>query len=492
MRLKLHPAHFLFIAIVVFGALLPKGAEQALTAITKWFEHSFGWLVLLVCAFFVCFCFYIAFGKYGSLRLGGPDERPQFSTLSWLAMLFAAGMGAGLVFYGAAEPLLHYMKPPPAVHMITEGAEQARRAMVISYFHWGIHAWAIYAVAALSIAYFTFHRNSVMLPSVPIGSHPWVNVAIDSFAVMAVVFGLVASLANGILQISDGVRGVAGVALDDITLKLLILLTLFVAYMASASTGIGKGIKILSDINISVAILLMLFVLFCGPTHFIMESFVSGIGDYLDSFTYLTFNVRHFSDAGGWTERWTITYFLWWVSWGPFVGVFIARISRGRTLKEFLLGVILVPTLFSALWFATLGGTAIHLEMIDQPGFGEVVSTVERTTFAVLETLPMSEITSLAVLFLLFIFLVTSADSGTYVLGMFTTNGALNPSVWQRLFWGVMIGVVTAGTILTGEGSSFFRSFAVVGSIPYLFIMLWQTYGLWKAIRKDVGTHPSP
>ena len=485
---KLHPAHLLFVLLVTAGITYPEEIATFVTLATQWFEHNFGWLVLLICAFFVGFCVYIAFSRYGSLRLGGPEEEPQFSTASWLAMLFAAGMGAGLVFYGAAEPLLHYMDPPPQDRFVLEGSGEARHAMVISYFHWGIHAWAIYAVAALSIAYFTFHRHTSLLPSIPITNHPLGSMAINSFAALAVVFGLVSSLSQGVLQVSDGIISHVPTLSDPLTVKLGVLAALFCCYMYSASTGIGKGIKTLSDINLIIALVLMAFVLFAGPTQFIMESFVSGIGDYLDKFVYLSFNVRHFTDPGGWTESWTITYFLWWISWGPFVGVFIARISRGRTLKQFMLGVILVPTIFSALWFATLGGTAIHLEMLDQPGFGDVVSTMERTTYAVLSTLPLAEVTTIVVLLLLFIFLVTSADSGTYVLGMFTTQGDLNPSVRQRLFWGVMVGLVTTGAILTGGSIAFFRSLAVAGAIPYLIIMLLQTYGLWKALREDTGT----
>ncbi len=482
---KLHPAHICFIAIIVLGVLYPQQIADGLSAVTQWFEHAFGWFVLLACAFFVGLCTYIAFSDYGQLRLGGPDEKPQFSTLSWFAMLFAAGIGAGLVFYGAAEPLLHYVNPPPAMKAVTETAEQARRAMAISYFHWGLHAWSIYAVAALSIAYYTFHRQTPLLPSVPITAHPVGKIMIDSFAILAVVFGLVASLTQGVLQVSRGVENHIVHTGDALWIQLAVLAALFVCYMYSASTGIGKGIKILSDINIIIAVLLMLFILFAGPTHFIMESFVTGIGDYLDKFIFLSFNVRHFSDAGGWTESWTITYFLWWVSWGPFVGVFIARISRGRTLKEFMLGVVLAPSIFSAFWFATLGGTSIYLETIADPGFGVVVENLESTTYALLNRLPMSEITSVVVVLLLFIFLVTSADSGTYVLGMFTSDGNLNPPVRQRLFWGVVVGLVTSGALMTGAGLPFFRSLAVIGAIPYLFIMLWQVYHLLKALRED-------
>ncbi len=482
---RFHPSHFLFILIIAIGVAFPDAVVDGLSALTQWFEHRFGWLVLLVCMLFVVGCGYIAFSRYGELRLGGPDEQPQFSYLSWIAMLFAAGIGAGLVFYGAAEPLLHYMNPPPAVNAIEGVAEQARRAMAISYFHWGIHAWCIYAMAALAVAYFAFHRNTPMLPSAPITQHPIGRTVIDSMAIIAVVFGLVSSLCQGVLQVTNGIAD--GSEADTLTVQLGVLAALFVCYMTSASTSLSKGIKILSDTNIVIAVLFMLFILFAGPTQFIMESFVSGIGDYLDQFFYLSFNVRYFTDAGGWTEDWTITYFLWWIAWAPFVGVFIARISRGRTLREFLLGVVLVPTVFSALWFATLGGTSIHLETITNPGFGAVVESPQATTYALLEALPMAELSSGIMVLLLFIFLVTSADSGTFVLGMFSSHGSLNPSVRQRLFWGVVVGLVTAGSLATGMGLHLYRAITIIGAIPYMFIMCWQMLALIKALREDVS-----
>lgn len=488
-KLQFHPAYLIFAIMITGGMIWPVDATALFSTVTQWFQDSFGWLVLLVCVFFIGFSIYLAFSRFGHLRLGGPDEQPQFSTASWLAMLFAAGMGSGLVFYGAAEPLMHYMDPPPSA-LKHEGLEAARYAMAVSYFHWGIHAWAIYAMAALSIAYFTFHRHTPLLPSAPITRHPMGALVIDTFAILAVVFGLVASLSQGVLQVTDGLGSQFGVDIESHTTRVMVLVVLAVCYLASSCTGIGKGIKILSDINMNIAIVLMLFILFVGPTHFIMESFVSGIGDYLDQFIHLSFDVRHYSDAGGWTESWTINYFLWWISWGPFVGVFIARISKGRTLKQFMLGVILVPTVFSAIWFATLGGTAMHLELVQLPGFGAVVETPERTTYAMLAQLPLADITPLLVILLLFIFLVTSADSGTYVLGMFTSKGALRPPVWMRLMWGVIVGLVTAGVLMTGKSTAFFKSVAVIGAIPYLFVMLWQTWGLYKALRKDVDTKP--
>ncbi len=487
---KLHPAHIVFLALVVAGIIAPVALEQALDSTTQWFANKLGWLVMLSCSFFVALAAYLAFGRFGKLTLGDEGEKPQFSTISWLAMLFAAGMGTGLIFYGAAEPLLHFKNPPPSAAIISEEAEIARRAMAITIFHWGIHAWAIYAIAALSIAYFTFRKKLPMLPSAsitPLLRQRFRKPArrlIDTLAIMGVVFGIVATLCQAMLQFSSGVQSELALDMNIITIQLIILFALFICYTISASTGIGKGIKILSDINMSIAVILMLFILLAGPTVFIMDSFVTAIGDYLDGFIRFSFNLRPFSDDKGWTGSWSITYFMWWVSWGPFVGVFVARISRGRTIREFLTGVILVPTLFSALWFASFGGSALNIELFSATGFSDGVMPQE-IIFRMLEYFPLEIIMPSIVLALLFVFLITSADSGSYVLAMFTTEGDLTPPVWERLFWGAIIALVTAGAILTGRGTDFFRGIAVVGSIPYLFIMLWQCWALMRQLKQD-------
>lgn len=485
-----HPSRLFFVLLLAAGLIWPDSLEQALDSTTHWFASRLGWLVMLSCTLFVALAAYLAFGRYGHLRLGGDDERPQFSTLSWFAMLFAAGMGSGLIFYGAAEPLMHYLTPPPSAGAITEQAAIARRSMAITFFHWGIHAWAIYAMAALCIAYYSFRHGAPMLPSAIITHYlprriaPAMGHAIDTIAILGVVFGMVASISQALLQLSEGIGRELLPNTNALTLQLVLLLVMFICYTLSASSGIGKGIKILSDINMGVAVLLLLFIVVAGPTLFIMDSFVTAIGDYFDRFVVLSFNLRPFSDKAGWTGSWSITYFLWWVSWGPFVGVFIARISRGRTIRQFLLGVILVPSLFSAFWFAALGGSALHLEVFTAVGFADGLSAPE-IIFRMLDAFPLQSVITPVVLLLLFIFLVTSADSGSYVLAMFTHEGTLSPPVWERLFWGSVVGLVSAGALLTGRGTDFFRAFAVVGSLPYLLVMLWQCWALMKKLKED-------
>lgn len=489
---QLHLGHILFLIMVLFGGIYPEASVDFLSNITNWFGQHFSWLVLLCCAMFIVFCAYIAMSRYGMIRLGASDERPAYGLLSWLGMLFAAGMGTGLVFYGVAEPLIHYYDPPPMLVNNAESGIQAREALAVTYFHWGIHAWAIYAVAALTIAYFTFRLGKPMLPSVSVTSNPALASIIDSIAIIAVVFGIVGALSQGVLQLSDAVIRVGDLGDGNLLwIKIGILVALCIAFIMSATTGIGKGIRILSDLNMGIAFVLMVFILFAGPTEFLLKMLMSGIGDYLGNFVEYSFNMRQFADRKGWMGDWTITLFLWWIAWAPFVGVFVARISRGRTLREFMAGVILAPTGFSLIWFATLGGSAMDMDITNGISFTSAAQNPERATFMLLEALPMFEITAVIAFLLLFIFLVTSADSGAYVLGMFTRDGDLTPPVRERLFWGLIIGIVAIGSVLTGKGTPFFRSVAIFGSLPYLFIMLLQLRGLWRALKQDEDAiHP--
>jgi glycine betaine transporter len=499
-RTHIRFSHVLFVMLVALSLYSPQQVAEKLSIITHFFGHSFDWLIVLSCTAFLIMCFVLAFGRFGAIRLGSQDETPQFSMPSWLAMLFAAGMGTGLVFYGAAEPLLHTVSPPPTPDgSVIADALAARRAMVITYVHWGLHAWGIYTICALTIAYFTFRQQQPMLASSPLYSlwphkklRPLMQ-CINLLSVLAVVFGLVASLAQGVLQMGNGLGQVIHGWENSTTGYMSILAVLTLCYIASALTGLGKGIKILSDINMLACIALMLFVLLLGPTHFVMETFATSLGDYVSRFTSLGLNLRHYSGNEEWTQEWTITYFLWWIAWGPFVGVFIARISRGRTIKEFIIGVLFVPSLFSFLWFSALGGTAIYLDMHGVAELGQLtIADLSSTTFALLEQLPLTPVTHVTTLFLLFIFLVTSADSGSYVLGMFTSDGNTNPPTFQKLFWGVMVAMVTAGVLLSGKDLMFVRAIAMVGAVPYLFIMMAQSYALWQFLKKDIKDIEQP
>ena len=425
--------------IGIWGLVDPDSMTGTMLGFTNYSLTGISWAWLFICTMFLILSAYMAFGPYGSIRLGKDDEEPEFSTPSWIAMLFAGGMGSGLLLWGPAEPMYHYISPPGL-----EGGTPAaaRQSLVITNLHWGLHAWAIYAVCALVIAYFTFRRGQPSMISTPIkalfGGAVGENVGkvADILAVLSVVFGLAGSLAMGTLAVRSGAFFAWGVD-ETVNTSLTILLILFVCYMLSATTGVDKGIKILSNLNMVIAILIMLMVLFAGPTRFLLETFVDSIGAYFSSLVTVSFKLFPFEDLGGWSAGWTLTYLIWWIAWGPFIGIFVARISRGRTIREFCLGVILVPTLFSMLWFAVFGGTGFYIEMFGGGGLKELIfEDATKALFAFLGYFPGGWILNILAVGLMFVFLVTSADSGTFVLSMMTTDGNLNPPVMQKMVWG--------------------------------------------------------
>lgn len=475
-------------AIGAWGLIDPTSMTGTMLGFTNYMLTGASWYWLLICTGFLILSGYMAFGPYGKVRLGRDDEEPEFSTASWIAMLFAGGMGAGLLFWGVAEPLYHYESPPA----LPGGTPQAaREAMVITNLHWGLHAWAIYGVCALVIAYFTFRRGQDSMISTPIRSLFRGRAALpmgraaDILGVLAVVFGLAGSLTMGTLQVRAGLGEVLGTP-ADLTTSLAILLALFVAYMLSATTGVDKGIKILSNLNMIIAIGLMLLVLFLGPTTFILEIFVTSFGDYLASLPAMAFRLFPFDQLGSWSAGWTLTYFIWWLAWGPFVGIFIARISRGRTIREFCFGVILIPTLFSVLWFAVLGGAGLYIEMFAGGGLAQIVlEDVTRALFVFLDHFPMGAFLGLTAALLTFIFLVTSADSGTFVLAMMTTDGNLNPPILHKLVWGTLIAVLTTGTLLSGS-IEVAKAMAITGALPFSVILLLQVVGFLREVRREL------
>ena len=442
-----------------------------------------------MCSGFLLLGGYMAFGPYGNIRLGKDDEEPEFDTASWIAMLFAGGMGSGLLVWGAAEPMYHFVSPPG---MEGETAEAAREALVITNLHWGLHAWSIYGCCALVIAYFTFRRNEPSMISTPI-KHVFkgkagenVGKAADILGVLSVVFGLAGSLAMGALAVRSGMFYAFDTPQNN-TMSMIILAALFVCYMLSATTGVDKGIKILSNLNMVLTVAIMLLVIFAGPTQFIMETFVDSIGQYFSAIITKSFTLYPFEGLTGWTSGWTLTYLIWWLAWGPFIGIFVARISRGRTIREFVFGVVLVPTMFSMLWFAAFGGAGFYIEMFGGGGLKEIIfEDVFAALFAFLGYFPGGALLAGLAAVLLFIFLVTSADSGTFVLSMMTTDGNLNPPVIQKMIWGILIAVLTFSTLVT-ESVQVAKAMAITGAIPFAVIVLLQIVGFMREIRKEVA-----
>jgi len=402
-------------------------------------------------------------------------------------MLFAGGMGAGLLFWGVAEPVTHFAAPPG---LDGGTADAARAAMVITNLHWGLHAWSIYGVCALVIAYFTFRRGGKPLISTPLiglvggPAERKVLVAADVLGVVAVVFGLAGSLAMGALQVRSGLASVFDVP-ETIGVALAILAVLYVAYMTSTLTGVEKGMKLLSNINMVLAISIMLFIMLVGPTAFIFESAVDTLGAYISQIVTLSFRLFPYEGLTEWSASWTLTYLIWWLAWGPFVGVFIARISRGRTIREFCTGVILVPTLFSILWFAVFGGAGIYVELFGPGGLSALVAdNVSEALFAFFGYFPFSWGLSAAALALIFIFLVTSADSGTFVLSMMTTNGQLEPPASAKIIWGSLAAVITAATLLS-TSVEVARAMATLGAIPFSAVLVLQIVGFLRALSQE-------
>jgi glycine betaine transporter len=451
------------------------------------------WFFLALCTGFLVIMAFMALSKYGKIKLGDDDDEPEFSTGSWIAMLFAAGMGSGLLFWGVAEPIYHFATPPVGE---AETAIAARNAMVITNFHWGLHAWSIYGCCALVIAYFTFRLKLPSMVSTPImvgfknvfapRTLKQIGNTSDILAVIAVIFGLAGSLAMGTLMVRSGMHAVFDTP-TDVTMSMIIIVVMTICFLLSACTGVDKGIKILSNINMIVAIMILLVVLFGGPTAYLFQTFIHAIGDYLIQLIPMSFKTYAYTPAGSWNwfHGWTLTYLIWWLAWGPFVGIFIARISRGRTIREFVIYVVGVPTIVSMLWFAAFGGAAIHIEMFGAGGITEnVFADVAGALFVFFQYFPGTDLLNFLAVCLIFIFLVTSADSGTFVISMMTSNGSLNPPTKLKLTWGLIITAITIATIVT-ESVTVAKAMAITGAIPFTFIIIMQLAGFARVVRED-------
>ncbi len=480
-------------AIAVWGVADPDSMTGAAQGLVNYSLTALDWYFLLLCTGFLVIMAVMAFSRYGNIKLGADDEEPEFSTGSWVAMLFAAGMGSGLLFWGVAEPIYHFMTPP-----VGEGetAEAARNAMVITNLHWGLHAWSIYGCCAMTVAYFTFRLKLPSMVSTPIvvgfknvfdkRTLRGIGNTADILAVIAVVFGLAGSLAMGTLMVRSGMSAVFGTD-QSVTMSMIIIAVMTVCFLLSACTGVEKGIKILSNINMIIAIVILLFVLFGGPTAYLFQSFVYAIGDYLIQLVPMSFKTYAYTPAGSWNwfHGWTLTYLIWWLAWGPFVGIFIARISRGRTIREFVIYVVGVPTIVSMLWFAAFGGAAIHIEMFGAGGIADkVFADVAGALFAFFEYFPGAIVLNFLAVILIFIFLVTSADSGTFVISMMTSKGNLNPDTKLKLIWGLIMAAITVATIVT-ESVKVAKVMAITGAIPFTFVIIMQLAAFFRIVRED-------
>ena len=475
--------------LVIIGAAFPEAfgsaAETALATVTE----LFGWFYLFSVFGFVVFLIGLALSKYGKVRLGPQDSTPSYSFFSWISMLLAAGFGVGLVFYGMAEPMSHYINPPYG-DVPAESEAAARYAIQYSYFYWGIHQWAAFSVVGLIIAYFQFRKGQAGLVSSVLSSvtakHPRVRPYaswLDVFAVVATVMGVATSLGLGVLQMNGGLNAVFGLP-ENGWWQFVILLVMFCAYMASTWSGLDKGIKRLSNLNMVLCIGLMVYVLVTGPTVAILETITLGIGDYLQNFIGMSLRISPYSD-NEWASNWTIFYWAWVIAWSPFVGTFVARVSRGRTIKEYVFGVLFVPPLLACLWIGVFGGAALNLELNGDVGLAAATeANITVALFEMFALMPFSGLLSVIAMMLIFIFLVTSADSASYIVAQMTDNGSINPPLYKRIIWGVLIAAICLTLIVAG-GLSGLQSAAVLAALPFTFILYMMIVVLVRELRAD-------
>ncbi|MCZ4262049.1 BCCT family transporter [Limimaricola sp. G21655-S1] len=480
----------LIIGFILFGVLFNELANTVFTGIQGWLAGYFGWAMIILINLLLVFVIFMGVGPFGDVRLGRMDENPEYSLFSWTAMLFSAGIGIGLIYWGVAEPMYHYFAPPMAD---PETVQAAQEAMAISFMHWGFHAWGIYAVVALALAYFHFRKGlplairSALYPLIGDRIYGFWGDLVDIVAVFGTMFGIVTSLGLGATQVNAGLNELFGVP-NNVVVQILIIAAITGMATLSVVAGLDGGIKRLSNVNIILTLVFLAFMVIVGPTLFILDSFVDNYGYYLSRFIQLgTWNEgwQGGNDGGNWQESWTIFYWAWWVSWAPFVGVFVARISRGRTVREFMFGVMLLPCSIMFFWFTAFGGTAISISLTGDPTLVDATrENYANTMFALLDYFPFSGVTSLFATILIVMWFVTSSDSGSFVIDMLTAGGDPNPPKVQRIFWAVSEGAVASVLLLAG-GLGALQAAAVIAGFPFAVVLCLIAWGLVRALRWD-------
>lgn len=473
--------------LVALGAIFPKQFGVVAGQMFDFTTRNFAWFYLLAVFVIILFLLFLAVSKFGSIRLGGNEAKPDFSFITWISMLFSAGLGVGLVFWGVAEPMSHFFTTPVAdVEPLTTDA--ARLAMGYSFFHWGISQWSVYTLMGLAMCYMLFNKKKELLISTSLepvtGTKKSVKNAIDIFAVIATVMGVATSIGLGVLQTNGGLSAVFNLPMS-FGIQLVIIAVMFVGYMLSSTTGLQKGIKYLSNLNMALAILLLAFVFITGPTVFILETFTLAIGDYISHFVEYSLRLQPYKH-GTWVKDWTVFYWAWAIAWSPFVGAFIARVSKGRTIREFIIGVLIIPPVISCFWIATFGGTAIWHDLNEGTEIASLVN--EDITVALFETLnnlPLSTIASIIGIILIFTFLVTSADSATFIMASMTSYGSMNPAVFTKLTWGVLMAAISAVLLYAG-GLDALQTASLIAALPFAVIILLLGITLWKMLKKEI------
>lgn len=472
--------------LAVLGALLPDAFGNTASMLYNLTTNNFGWFYLLSIFVIIVFLIWVAASKYGTIRLGGEKEKPQYPFFTWIGMLFSAGFGVGLVFWGVAEPMSHFFDTPFG-GVASQSEEAARVAMGYSFFHWGISQWSVFALVGLVIAFLQFRKEKDGLVSTALepvtGNKPAVKKTIDILAVIATVMGIATSIGLGVMQMSGGISTLTGTSNGKL-IQLGILVAIFIAYMISSTTGLDKGIKYLSNLNLGVALLFLLFVFTLGPTVFILETFTLALGDYITNFISYSLRLQPYTE-GTWVRDWTIFYWAWAIAWSPYVGAFVARVSRGRTIREFIVGVMVVPPLIACLWIATFGGTAIWFDLHESTGIAAAVNEdVTSALFQLFGQLPFSTVMSILSILLILTFLVTSADSATYILSSMTTKGSLNPPMTAKVVWGTLMAAI-AGVLLYSGGLEALQTASLIAALPFTVILLLLIIAVVKLLRKE-------
>ncbi len=480
------PAVFIILCLVLGTISNPELAGEAFSVTLSWITETFGWFYMLSVAIFLVFIVSVAASSWGNIKLGPDHAQPQYSFPEWFAMLFSAGYGVALLYFGVAEPVLHYASPPSGA---AETVDAAKQAMQIAFFHWGFHIWAIYGIVGLVLAYFAFRHGlplsirSALYPLIGDKIHGPIGHTVDVFAILGTLFGIATTLGLSVTQINAGLHYLWPSIPISTTVQIIAIALITAAATLSVVAGMDKGVKRLSILNMVLAITLMTFVFFVGSSIHILESFLQNTGSYLSGIVERTFNLQAYSRSD-WIGNWTLFIFGWTIAWAPFVGMFIAKISRGRTIRQFVVGVMLVPTIFTFLWFSIFGDTALNLIM--NQGFDTLIADVQANhavaLFQLFEALPWSFFISLLTVILIITFFVTSSDSGSLVIDSLASGGSVDTPAWQRVFWAVLEGTVAAVLLIAG-GLSALQTMTIASALPFAVIMLLATFGLWRALR---------
>lgn len=480
---------FFVVLLVAMILIAPEQTQTLLNAAKSGIFANFSWFYVLAFSVFLGFLVILSVSSLGNIKLGNDEEEPEFGFLSWLAMLFAAGMGVGLMFFGVAEPLTHYLSD------ITTGSAEHKQqeALLHTLFHWGIHAWAVYGTIALALAYFGFRYKlplalrSCFYPLLKERINGKLGDLIDIMALLATLFGIITTLGFGASQLGAGLHQLGWISENSFSLQIVVIAVVMSLATFSAISGVGKGVKILSELNLTLAFCLLIFVLVAGPTLYLLSAFSDNIGTYLSNLVQLSFKTYVYEqEHTGWFSGWTILYWAWWCSWAPFVGLFIARISKGRTIREFIFGVLVIPSMFGILWFTVFGNTAIWLNDGEAAGtLGQMISSPETLLFKFLDYLPLSSVTGLVSLVVISLFFITSADSGIYVLNNIASRDkSLVAPRWQAVMWGVLMSVV-AIVLMQSGGLANLQAMTLLVALPFAMLMLLMCFSLWKGLSAD-------